>query len=84
MTFNVARHASSYYKLRMRALVLSQTSRREAMEVVRVQMLLHFIPCVFRRAETPDGMEFILGFIRNAICDVMSLLTAVTGCAHAH
>ena len=41
----------------------------EAMEDVRVQVLLHSIPCVFRRAGTPDDMEFILGCIRNAICE---------------
>ena len=53
----------------MRVLVASQSSRREAMEDIRVQVLLHSIPCVFRRAGTPDDMEFILGCIRNAICE---------------
>ena len=44
---------------------------RIAMEDVRVQVLLHSIPCVFRRAGTPDDMEFILGCIRNVICERM-------------
>ena len=41
----------------------------EAMEDVRVQVLLHSHPMRFRRAGTPDDMEFILGCIRNVICE---------------
>ena len=59
------------YELRMRTLVLSRSTVKEkqTMEDVRVQMLLHSIPCVFRRAGTPDDMEFILGCIRKTICE---------------
>ena len=49
--------------------ILTQLKNWKAMEDVRVQVLLHSIPCVFRRAGTPDDMEFILGCIRNAICE---------------
>lgn len=39
------------------------------MEDIRVHVLLHSIPCVFRRAGTPDDMDYILDCIRNAICE---------------